>query len=244
MDDADVLIKLIDLTIGRSAADELRDLLAIARAAPDAQTWNTATRNFRDRYRVLVKQNLREFIPPPILVLPDINWSDSFSIGRPSPRITETADLYQKMKQEIIPGNLRAENGDDPHVALNVKNPQTGQFALLAPLGNLLWTQRLAPLNLELERLRQCSAGRTQQRHCHRSRPGSKRTARTVQPGHVPQPQRCRDASGPECACRGSFKRRQRAGTCYSARLGNAPRLILVGRATPAAAGNSPRPLG
>jgi hypothetical protein len=87
------------------------------------------------------------------IFLPNINWSDTFTIGRPSPRVAGTADLFEAMQKELNPGNLRAENGSDPHVALNVKGSQDGKYALLAPLGDLLWAQSLAPLDLELERL-------------------------------------------------------------------------------------------
>ncbi len=86
-------------------------------------------------------------------LLPNINWSDTFTIGRSAPRIEEMADLFARMRDEMTPANLRAENGDDPHVALRVQGAQSGGRALLAPLGDLVWTQRLAPLGLELQRL-------------------------------------------------------------------------------------------
>jgi hypothetical protein len=85
--------------------------------------------------------------------LPDIEWSDTFTLGSPAQRIATTADLFEAMQKEMTPANLRAENGEDPHVALNVKNSQVDGLALLSPLGSLVWAQRLAPLNLELERL-------------------------------------------------------------------------------------------
>jgi hypothetical protein len=85
--------------------------------------------------------------------LPNIKWSDTFNIGRPAPAIAGSADLYEPMKRELNPANLRAENADDPHVMLNLKRSQEGQFALLAPRGDLVWSQRLAPLNLQLDRL-------------------------------------------------------------------------------------------
>lgn len=86
-------------------------------------------------------------------LLPNINWSDTFTLGRSAPRIEQTADLFARMRAEMTPANLRAENGDDPHVALRVKGAQSGGRALLAPLGDLVWSQRLAPLGLELQRL-------------------------------------------------------------------------------------------
>lgn len=85
--------------------------------------------------------------------LPDIEWSDTFTIGRAAERPTATANLFAAMKGELVAENLRAENSDDPHVALKVKGAKVGNKALLAPMGNLVWAQRLAPLNLELERL-------------------------------------------------------------------------------------------
>lgn len=86
--------------------------------------------------------------------LPDIEWSDTFTIGRAAPRVSSTPDLFQEMRKELRAlANLRAENGEDPHVALSVKSPQVNDQALLSPLGSLVWSQRLAPLNLELQRL-------------------------------------------------------------------------------------------
>jgi hypothetical protein len=85
--------------------------------------------------------------------LPDIDWSDTFTIGESRPRLGRIADLYVEMKSEIDSKNLRAENGDDPHVAIKVKGGQTGGLALLSPLGDLLWAQRLAPLGMDIERV-------------------------------------------------------------------------------------------
>jgi hypothetical protein len=87
------------------------------------------------------------------ILLPNINWSDTFTIGRAAPRIESTADLFQELQKEMTVANLRAENGDDPQVALKVKGAAMNELALLAPLGELVWMQRLAPLGLELERL-------------------------------------------------------------------------------------------
>jgi hypothetical protein len=90
---------------------------------------------------------------PPLI--PDISWSDTFTLGRSSPSIAGTANLFERMKDELKPHNLRAENGDDPFVALKVKNPEAAKFALFAPLpsSSLVWIQRLAPLNIILQRL-------------------------------------------------------------------------------------------
>jgi hypothetical protein len=85
--------------------------------------------------------------------LPNINWSETFTIGRTAPRIERMADLFQELGKELTAANLRAENGDDPHVVLKVKGATVKELALLAPLGDLVWMQRLAPLGLELERL-------------------------------------------------------------------------------------------
>lgn len=87
-------------------------------------------------------------------LLPNISWSDTFTLGQSAPqRIEAPPDLFKRMRAEMTPANLRAENGDDPHVALKVKGAQTDGLALLAPLGDLVWMQRLAPLDLELQRL-------------------------------------------------------------------------------------------
>ena len=85
--------------------------------------------------------------------LPDINWSDTFTIGSGAPRLASTADLFEAMKKELVPANLRAEGGEDPHVTLKVKSALVGDKALVSPLGRLVWAQRLAPLDLSLERL-------------------------------------------------------------------------------------------
>jgi hypothetical protein len=104
---------------------------------------------------VVIHANIRYETP---LFLPDIDWSDTFIIdAAAAPSLGAPPDLFAEIRKELIPANLRAENGEDPHVALNVKSPQVGTFALLSPLGNLVWVQRLAPLNLELQRLQNTS---------------------------------------------------------------------------------------
>jgi hypothetical protein len=85
--------------------------------------------------------------------LPDIEWSDTFTIGRPAERLASTVNLFDEMRRELVVGNLRAENGDDPHVAVRAKRPPPGELALLSPFGNLVWAQRRAPLGMELQRL-------------------------------------------------------------------------------------------
>jgi hypothetical protein len=85
--------------------------------------------------------------------LPNISWSDTFTLGSSAPQIATTADLFEAMKREVVPANLLAEDGHDPHVSLTARHDDADGFALLSPLGALLWAQRLAPLGLELQRL-------------------------------------------------------------------------------------------
>lgn len=84
------------------------------------------------------------------LWLTDFTWSDTFTIGASGGQVVATIDLVPELAKQLVAANLRARGGADPIIAL--KPAPAGGVALVSPLGTLVFSQRTAPLNLQLER--------------------------------------------------------------------------------------------
>lgn len=84
------------------------------------------------------------------LWLTDFSWSDTFTIGSAGGQSTATVDLVPELAKQLIAANVRARGGADPLIALKPR-PAT-DVALVSPLGTLVFSQRTAPLNLQIER--------------------------------------------------------------------------------------------
>ncbi|MEO8506230.1 MAG: DUF6603 domain-containing protein [Betaproteobacteria bacterium] len=84
------------------------------------------------------------------LWLVEFSWSDTFTIGAGGGQAAATIDLVPELAKQLVPANLRARGGADALIALKPA-PATG-VALVSPLGTIVFSQRIAPLNLPLER--------------------------------------------------------------------------------------------
>jgi hypothetical protein len=84
------------------------------------------------------------------LWLTDFSWSDTFTVGASGGQSEITIALVPELAKQLVAANLRARGGGDPIIALNPA-PAT-DVALVSPLGAIVWSQRVAPLNLPLER--------------------------------------------------------------------------------------------
>lgn len=86
--------------------------------------------------------------------LKDFEWDDTFVFGRPEspPAIPPRRAVDVLIAEEFAPTNLRAIGGIDPSVVLSTPDRQ-GDFAVLAPLSGLIWTQHRVPLGLPVDRL-------------------------------------------------------------------------------------------
>lgn len=84
--------------------------------------------------------------------LKDIPWHETFTFGDGAPdRAGRATSLRHEVWQHANdPGVLRASAPDDPAVVLA---PQPGPGVVLAPLGELIWAQRLTPLGVLCDRL-------------------------------------------------------------------------------------------
>ncbi|GAA3077352.1 DUF6603 domain-containing protein [Streptosporangium carneum] len=82
----------------------------------------------------------------------DICWEDSFSIGSQArPVASPVASAVLELARELVkPSNLSVEGGEDRFA---VVEPASGlALPVFSPLGQILWTQSRAPLNLLLQR--------------------------------------------------------------------------------------------
>ena len=84
------------------------------------------------------------------LWLTEFSWSDTFTIGSGGGQSTVTVDLVPELAKQLVAANLRARGGADPLIALTPA-PAT-DVALVSPLGTIVFSQRIAPLDLPLER--------------------------------------------------------------------------------------------
>ncbi len=86
--------------------------------------------------------------------LKDFEWEDTFVFGRPdsAPAIPRRRAVDVLVAEEFAPTNLRALGGLDPSVVLTTPDRQ-GDFAVIAPLSGLAWSQHRVPLGLAVDRL-------------------------------------------------------------------------------------------
>jgi hypothetical protein len=80
----------------------------------------------------------------------EFSWHDTFTIGEDGGDSVATIDLIPALKTELSPSNLHVRNGADPLVA--VKPAPDTDVPLVSPVGALVFSQRVAPLNIRLER--------------------------------------------------------------------------------------------
>lgn len=86
--------------------------------------------------------------------LKDFEWEDTFVFGRPEspPAIPPRRAVDVLVAEEFVPTTVRATGVIDPSVMLTSPDRQ-GDFAVLAPLSGLAWTQHRVPLGLPVDRL-------------------------------------------------------------------------------------------
>lgn len=86
--------------------------------------------------------------------LKDFDWEDTFVFGHPEspPAIPARRAVDVLVAEEFAPTNLRAIGGIDRSVVLSTPDRQ-GDFAVLAPLSGLIWTQHRVPLGLPVDRV-------------------------------------------------------------------------------------------
>jgi hypothetical protein len=84
----------------------------------------------------------------------EISWSDTFTLGSPArvstPALTAASELERELKD---PRNLHAPELADPAVVLRPA-PLPNDAALVAPTGQMVWTQTTMPLATPLRRVR------------------------------------------------------------------------------------------
>jgi hypothetical protein len=82
----------------------------------------------------------------------DISVSHTFRLGSGAGPPARQSDLRAALVEELGRlTNLRAENGDDPHV-VQAPGPVT-DMALLSPVGRLIWSQARAPLGTPIQKV-------------------------------------------------------------------------------------------
>ncbi|MCW2811810.1 MAG: hypothetical protein JWP61_2268 [Friedmanniella sp.] len=86
--------------------------------------------------------------------LKDLEWEDTFVFGRPDspPAVPRRRAVDVLVAAEFAPTNVRALGGQDPSVVLTTPDRQ-GDFAVLAPLSGLVWSQHRVPLGLAVDRI-------------------------------------------------------------------------------------------
>lgn len=84
------------------------------------------------------------------LWLDDFTWSDTFTIGRSAPLDDALLNPFDVLARELVPSNVRARDGADPLVA--VSPGPSGGIHLVSPVGTLVFSQHVTPLNIRLER--------------------------------------------------------------------------------------------
>jgi uncharacterized protein DUF6603 len=93
----------------------------------------------------------------------DVSWHETFTLpGSGGEASAPPINLLEALKGELeLARNLRALAGPDAGVATRPR-PQDGEKALVAPLGQLVWSQRKAPLGVLIERLEGAPLGSPQ----------------------------------------------------------------------------------
>ncbi len=93
----------------------------------------------------------------------DISWHETFTLpGSGGEASAPPIKLLDALRDELhLAHNLRALAGPDAGVVMRPR-PQDGEKALVAPLGELAWSQRKAPLETEIERLEGAPLGSPQ----------------------------------------------------------------------------------
>ncbi|RMB61510.1 DUF6603 domain-containing protein [Tessaracoccus antarcticus] len=86
--------------------------------------------------------------------LKDFDWEHTFVFGEPEspPAIPPRRAVDVLVAEEFGPTNLRAIGGIDRSVVLSTPDRQ-GDFAVIAPLSGVLWTQHRVPLGLPVDRV-------------------------------------------------------------------------------------------
>jgi hypothetical protein len=94
----------------------------------------------------------------------DISWHETFTLpGSGGETSAPALDLLNELKPELKRArNLRALAGPDAGVATRPRPQRDDGKALVAPLGELAWSQRRAPLGIVLERLEGAPLGSKQ----------------------------------------------------------------------------------
>jgi hypothetical protein len=83
----------------------------------------------------------------------DVSWDESFTIGSGPSDTTPRRRLLDVLDEELRkPGNLRAEQEQDPAVVLEPRAVRPG-IAAVPPAGTLRWSQRRAPLGFPIDRV-------------------------------------------------------------------------------------------
>ena len=93
----------------------------------------------------------------------DFDWEDTFVFGRPDapPGIPPQRAAQILVDEEFRPSNIRALGGADPSVMLSTPDRQN-DFAVVAPLSGLGWSQHRVPFDLPLDRVDGTPLGATQ----------------------------------------------------------------------------------
>ena len=96
----------------------------------------------------------------------DFDWEDTFVFGEPDgpPGIPPQRAAQILVDEEFTPSNLRAAGGADRSVTLTAPDRQH-DFAVVAPLSGLVWTQHRVPFDLALDRVDGTLLGSTQTLH-------------------------------------------------------------------------------
>ncbi len=84
----------------------------------------------------------------------DFEWEDTFVFGEPDspPGIPPQRAAQILVDEEFRPANVRAVGGADPSVMLSTPDRQN-DFAVVAPLSGLSWSQHRVPFDLALDRV-------------------------------------------------------------------------------------------
>lgn len=93
----------------------------------------------------------------------DISWHETFTLpGSGGEASAPPIDLLDALEPELKASrNLRALPGPDAGVVMRPRPPR-GELALVAPLGQVAWSQRRAPLGIPIERLEGAPLGSVQ----------------------------------------------------------------------------------
>ncbi|QIK67272.1 hypothetical protein G7072_13770 [Nocardioides sp. HDW12B] len=91
------------------------------------------------------------------------SWNDRFVLGSsdraPEPPLAER--VAAALAAEVVPANISGTAGHDPHVVLDAPSRTAEGVAVVHPLGAVRWSQTLAPLDHDLQRVQGRRVGRT-----------------------------------------------------------------------------------